>query len=110
MSWRDFLPKRKPSRVTKLSLFALVPTLALAANTHAYTASPQTAVLDVKNMTCSVCPITVRKSLQKLAGVTEAKIDFDKKTAMVKFDADRVTLLALAKATTDAGFPSTLRK
>ena len=31
MSWSSFLPERKPSWVTRLSLFALVPALALAA-------------------------------------------------------------------------------
>ena len=85
-------------------------TLALAAHAHAHAETPQTAVLDVKNMSCSLCPITVKKSLQKLAGVTDAKIDFDKKTATVKFDADKVTPVALAKATTDAGYPSMVRK
>lgn len=55
-------------------------------------------------------PITVEKSLQKLPEIIEAKIDFDKKTATVKFDADKVTPQALAKATTDAGYPSTVRK
>jgi len=85
-----------------------IATLALAS--HAQAVTPQTAVLDVKNMNCALCPITVQKSLQKLPGVAEAKIDFDKKTATVKFDADKVTPLALAKATTDAGFPSTPRK
>lgn len=70
----------------------------------------QTAVLDVQNMTCSVCPITVKKSLQKVPGVTDAKIDFDRKTATVRFDTSKVDITALVKATTDAGFPSTARK
>lgn len=70
----------------------------------------QTAVLDVQNMTCSVCPITVKKSLQKVPGVTDAKIDFDRKTATVRFDSGKADLAALVKATTEAGFPSTARK
>ena len=37
-------------------------------------------------------------------------IDFAKKTATVTFDADKTNATALAKATTDAGFPSTVRK
>lgn len=47
---------------------ALLPPLAVLA------ASPKTVVLEVQNMTCSVCPITVKKSLQKVPGVAEAKI------------------------------------
>lgn len=69
----------------------------------------KTTVLDVQNMTCALCPIAVRKSLEKVAGVAEAKVDFDKKTATVKFDADKVSAAALIKATTDAGYPSTVR-
>ena len=30
-------------------------------------ATPQTAVLDVQNMTCSLCPVTVKKALEKVA-------------------------------------------
>jgi len=76
----------------------------------AIAAGQQTAVLDVQNMTCGLCPITVKKSLEKVPGVTDAKVDFDKKTATVKFEADKVNTAALLKATTEAGFPSTVRK
>ena len=73
-------------------------------------ADPQSAVLDVQNMTCSMCPITVKQALQKVPGVAEAKVDFEKKTASVRFDPDKADAAALVKATTQAGFPSTLRK
>lgn len=84
-------------------LVALTPFTALAA-------TPKTAVLDVQNMTCGLCPLTVRKSLEHVSGVSQARIDFEKKTATVSFDADQATTIALIKATTDAGFPSTVRK
>ena len=84
------------------ALVMLMPLASLAA--------PQTAVLDVQNMTCGLCPVTVKKSLEKVAGVSQAQIDFAKKTATVTFDADKTNATALAKATTDAGFPSTVRK
>jgi len=71
---------------------------------------PQTAVLDVQNMTCGLCPITVKKSLEKIPGVANVKVDFDKRTATVRFDPDKASAAALVKATTDAGFPSTARK
>lgn len=85
------------------ALVTLMPLAALAA-------TPQTAVLDVQNMTCELCPVTVKKSLEKVAGVTQARIDFAKKTATVTFDADKTNATALVKATTDAGYPSTVRK
>jgi mercuric ion binding protein len=73
-----------------------------------FAATPQTAVLDVQNMTCSMCSITIRKALVKVPGVIDAKVDYDHKTATVKYDADKVNTSALVKATTNAGFPSTL--
>lgn len=76
----------------------------------AFSATPQTAVLDVQNMTCNLCPITVKKSLEKVPGVSQARIDFEKKTATVTFDADKTGSPALIKATTDAGYPSAVRK
>lgn len=84
-------------------LVAAMPLVTLAV-------TPQTAVLDVQNMTCDLCPLTVKKSLQKVPGVTQAQIDFAKKTATVAFDADRTTTAVLVKATTEAGYPSTVRK
>ncbi len=70
-------------------------------------ADPQTVVLDVRNMTCDLCPITVRKALDQVPGVTSARIDLTKKTATVQFDPERASVAALVKATTNAGFPST---
>ena len=85
------------------AVVTLVPLVALAA-------APQTAVLDIQNMTCELCPVTVKKSLEKVAGVSQARIDFAKKTATVTFDADKTSATALTKATTDAGYPSTVRR
>ncbi|HET9100645.1 MAG TPA: cation transporter [Acidobacteriaceae bacterium] len=76
----------------------------------AFAAAPQTTVLDLKNMTCSMCSITVHKALEKVPGVMDAKVDYDHKTATVKYDADKTTPAALVKATTNAGFPSTVHK
>ena len=73
-------------------------------------AQPQTVVLDVRNMTCEVCPITVEKALEKVPGVAAIKVDFDKKTATVKFDPDKANVAALVKATTNAGYPSSAHR
>ena len=85
------------------ALVTLMPLAALASR-------PQTAVLDVQNMTCEMCPITVKKSLEKVSGVSQARIDFAKKTATVTFNADKTYATVLIKATTDAGYPSTVHK
>jgi mercuric ion binding protein len=66
----------------------------------------ETVVLDVKNMTCTFCPITVKKALQRVPGVTVAEVDLDKRTSRVTFDPERTSPAALTKATSDAGYPS----
>jgi len=75
-----------------------------------FAGSVQTVTLDVQNMTCAICPITVKKALERVPGVTAAKVDFDKKTASISFDPDKANLAALTKATADAGYPSSVQK
>jgi periplasmic mercuric ion binding protein len=84
-------------------MFAALPIVALAV-------APKTVTLDVKNMTCELCPITVKKALEKVSGVSAIKVDFDKKTATVTYDPDKAQPDALTKATTNAGYPSTVQK
>lgn len=84
-------------------LLAALPLVALAA-------TAKTITLSVQNMTCELCPFTVKKSLEKVSGVSAVKVDFDKKTATVTYDADKAQLEALTKATTNAGYPSAVRE
>lgn len=69
----------------------------------------KTATLDVKNMTCRVCLITVEKALQAVPGVLEVQTDWEAKTATVRYDGAKVDVDALTQATAQAGFPSTVR-
>lgn len=89
------------------TLIALAVALLVLANPA--WAGPQTITLTVSNMTCTTCPITVKRALTKVEGVSKAVIDFDKKQAMVTFDDARTSAAALIKATTDAGFPSAVK-
>lgn len=73
-------------------------------------APPETVTLVVKNMTCEVCPITVKKALEKVPGVSGVQVDFAKKTASVVFDPEKVKPEMLVKATTEAGYPSVAEK
>jgi len=65
--------------------------------------------LDVPGMFCSTCPFTVRKSLEKIDGVKDVKTDFKTKTAVVTYDPKKVDIKALIAATTNVGYPSTLK-
>lgn len=89
--------------------FVLLLAAALISVT-ALASGAKTATLDVTNMDCAVCPITVRKALEKVPGVDTAKVDFKTKRAVVVFDPAQTTPEALTKATTDAGFPSSVKQ
>ncbi len=72
--------------------------------------SLETVTLDVQKMDCPMCKITIRKALERVDGVKEAKVDYDAKTARVTFDTRVTHVDVLTQATTDAGYPSTLKQ
>jgi mercuric ion binding protein len=86
-----------------------IPLTAILLAAAAFAGPPRTVTLQVQNMTCETCPIVVRKALQRVPGVNSASVDFALKTATVTFDPDKVKPAALTQATTNAGFPSTLK-
>ena len=51
----------------------LFASLLICLPVSAFAATPQTAVLDVQNMTCSMCSITIHKALEKGAGSYRGK-------------------------------------
>lgn len=73
-------------------------------------AKPQTVTLDLPTMNCAMCPITVKKALNKVDGVSRADVSYEKKEAVVTFDDARTNAGALVKATTNAGYPSTIKE
>lgn len=90
--------------MSRVFIFALL----MGGMTNYVWANTQIAKLSVPSMNCAICPITVRKALEKVDGVTEAKVNFDTKTAVVTFDAQSTNIEQLMRATQAAGFPSTL--
>ena len=73
-------------------------------------AEPLQAVLDVPGMNCSLCPITVKKALQRVPGYLDAQVDLSTKRAVVRYESDKATPERLIKAVADAGYPATLIK
>jgi mercuric ion binding protein len=71
-------------------------------------AGEQTVKLAVSGMYCSACPVTVKKSLSAVPGVSKVAVSFEQKSATVTFDDKRTNVQALIKATTDAGYASKL--
>jgi mercuric ion binding protein len=73
-------------------------------------AASRTVTLDVQNMTCAVCPITVKKALEHVSGVQQVSVDYASKTATVQFDDTSATVDKLTEATKVAGYPSSIKK
>ena len=86
----------------------LFASLALIALTTPAWATTRTVTLSVPGMNCATCPITVKKALGNVAGVTKTEVSLEKRAAVVTFDDTRTSLEALTRATGDAGYPSTL--
>lgn len=93
--------------LSTVAISSVLPTITLAAQTNA--AQLKTVTLTVQNMTCGSCPFIVRKSLERVPGVVDAKADLYTKTATVTFDPDKTNVDTLTQATTNAGFPSTVK-
>lgn len=91
----------------KAALFAL--TIAMAGLTSSAEAATRKVTLAVQNMSCVTCPITVKAALRRVAGVHKATVDFKTKLAVVPFDDTKTNAKALAKASTDVGFPASVK-
>lgn len=72
-------------------------------------AGPQQVSLSVPTMNCATCPITVKKSLTKVNGVISAEVSYETKIATVTFEDSTTNIDSLIAATTNAGYPSTLK-
>jgi periplasmic mercuric ion binding protein len=73
-------------------------------------AAERTVTLSLPTMDCPVCPITVKRALNKVDGVDKAVVDFDRRQATVTFNDAKTNAGQLIKATTNAGYPSTVLK
>ena len=89
----------------KASLLVAVLTASLPAGVLAATKS---VTLSVPTMDCPVCPITIKKALNMVSGVSAAEVNLEKRQATVTFDDAKTNTEALTHATRDAGYPSTV--
>ncbi len=80
----------------------------LAAVTSSLWAANQTVILSVPDMNCAACPITVKKALSKVSGVSKIDVNLDRREANVTFDDQKTNVDLLTRATKDAGYSSTL--
>ena len=88
-------------RCTVLLAIGLASTAALA--------EMRTVTLSVPGMNCDLCPLTIKKAISKVPGVTNVDASYEKRQAVVTFDDSKASIDALTKATANAGYPSTLK-
>ena len=83
-----------------LSIFALLTQPALAAE--------RSATFSISNMTCALCPITVKAAMSRVEGVKHVDVSQKLAQATVSYDDAVATADAIAAAATNAGYPATL--
>jgi periplasmic mercuric ion binding protein len=83
---------------------------AASGNGCGFRRAAQQVVLDVPEMNCSLCPVTVKKALRRVPGFLDAQVDLDTRRAVVRYDDAKATPGRLASAVTNAGFPATVAR
>lgn len=86
-------------------LTAIAPFTAIPATAQSV-AADKTVTFTVDNMTCALCPITVKRAMEGVDGVRTVEIDFEARTATVVFDTAATTADAIAGASANAGYPA----
>lgn len=86
--------------LTVVSPIAVLPASAQSAATE------QTVTFTIENMTCALCPVTVKRAMEGVEGVRSAEIDFKARTATVIFDNVTTRAEAIAAASANAGYPA----
>lgn len=100
--------------VSVVILFALpyaIPYLgenAQGQQTRAIPDGMEAITLDVDNMTCAACTVTVTKSLKNLEGIKDVKVSLEPPQAFVVYDPAKVGIQKITAATANVGYPSSV--
>lgn len=84
---------------------AAIATAALPAAAQSV-AAEETVTFAVENMTCALCPVTVKRAMEGVDGVRSVEVDFDAKTATVVFDTAATSAETISTASENAGYPA----
>lgn len=82
-----------------IMLFACLAQPALAAE--------KSTTFSIANMSCALCPITVKSAISQVPGVIGVEVDADSARAIVRYEDTQATIMAIAAASTNAGYPAT---
>jgi len=69
----------------------------------------KTVTLEVQGMNCAACPITVKKALKNVPGVSHVNVNYKSGIAEVDYDPNKTSADELAKAVTTVGYPTTVK-
>lgn len=72
-------------------------------------AASKTVTLSVPEMNCAACPITIKKVLSKIEGVSQIEVSAKTREAVVTYDDTQTSVPALTAATANVGYPSTVK-
>ncbi|MBN8903147.1 MAG: mercuric transport protein periplasmic component [Rhodospirillales bacterium 69-11] len=89
-----------------MTRFVISLVVILLVSPQSASAAERTVLLTVSNMYCEACPYIVKKTLERVAGVSKVSVSFQDKTAVVVFDDEKTRVEDLTSATAKAGFPS----
>ncbi|MDZ4093657.1 MAG: heavy metal-associated domain-containing protein [Paracoccaceae bacterium] len=64
---------------------------------------------NVPDMTCALCPVTVKAAMSGVEGVQSVEVDFDARSATVSFDPALTDAAAIADASAQAGDPANVK-
>lgn len=85
---------------------AVTPLSQVSAPSTAVVTETATATFIIENMTCAMCPLTVRKAMEGVEGVRSVDVDFEAKIATVVFDPSVTFAADIAASSTNAGYPA----
>lgn len=90
--------------VLDFGLTALAPVTAVPAAAQSV-AAEQTFTFS-ENMTCALCPITVKRAMEGVEGVGAVEIEFQARTATVVFDTAATSADAIVGVSAGAAYPA----
>ncbi len=91
---------------TIITLFVFI----IATSNHVVAGEVKSITLEVKGMTCKLCPPMVKKALTDVKGVKKVDVSLEKKEAYVEYEDGVVKPEELIKTIDKAGFKASLSK
>ena len=95
--------------VLMLGLGSAFTPVAFIQSANAAATAEIAATFYIDNMTCGLCPATVKAAMSAVKGVQSVEVDLATKTAHVIFDPTQTDVSAIAAASEQAGYPAAVQ-